>query len=83
MGEYGLLSGFEGVSTYPEATLTTNEPAGFQVPNGFISKLKTRENVFLQIKIPAGKSREDAYCPWRRQIAVPKEKEKEMLSKLN
>ena len=28
--EYGLLPGFEGMSTYPEATLTTNEPAGFK-----------------------------------------------------
>ncbi|MCL4409720.1 MAG: phosphoribosylformylglycinamidine synthase subunit PurQ, partial [Gammaproteobacteria bacterium] len=25
--EYGLLPGFDGISAYPEATLTTNEPA--------------------------------------------------------
>src|SRR5512143_3164874 len=28
--EYGLLPGFSGISAYPEATLTTNEPAGFK-----------------------------------------------------
>jgi len=76
--EVWLLPGFEGVSTYPEATLTTNEPAGFKC-QWFISNHENKGNVFFTIN-SCWKSREDAYCPWRRQIAVRKGKRKEMLS---
>jgi phosphoribosylformylglycinamidine synthase len=43
--EYGLLPGFKGISVYPEATLTTNEPAGFKCQWTYL-KQKTKENAF-------------------------------------
>ena len=52
--EYGLLPGFKGMSAYPEATLTTNEPAGFKCQWTYL-KQENRGKCLFTTKIPAGK----------------------------
>ena len=53
--EYGLLPGFEGMSAYPEATLTTMSPQASNA-NGFTSNKKTRANALSQAKFQREKS---------------------------
>jgi phosphoribosylformylglycinamidine synthase len=71
MVEYGLLPGLEGVSTYPEATLTTNEPAGFKCQWLYMKHENKGKCVFTS-KIAHGEGR----------LLFPKEKEQGMLAKL-
>ncbi len=82
MVEYGLLPGLEGVSTYPEATLTNNEPAGFKCKWIYLKQENKGKCIFTN-KIPVGKVLQDAYCPWRRQIIVSQGKRKGNTFKTN
>jgi phosphoribosylformylglycinamidine synthase I len=52
--EYGLLPGFKGISVYPEATLTTNEPAGFKCQWTYL-KQENKGKCLFTSKIPVGK----------------------------
>ena len=79
--EYGLLPGLEGVSTYPEATLTTNEPAGFKCQWVYLKHENKGKSVFTN-KIPVGKVVRMPIAHGEGRLLFPKEKEKEMLAKL-
>ena len=80
--EYGLLPGFEGVSAYPEATLTNNEPAGFKCQWIYLKQENKGKCVFTR-QNSSGKSSQDADCPWRRQVAVSERKRKGNACKTN
>ncbi|MGA3060705.1 MAG: phosphoribosylformylglycinamidine synthase subunit PurQ [Candidatus Bathyarchaeia archaeon] len=79
--EYGLLPGLKGMSTYPEATLTTNEPAGFKCQWVYL-KHENRGKCAFSSKIPAGKVVRMPIAHGEGRLLFPKEKEKEILTKL-
>lgn len=79
--EYGLLPGFEGMSAYPEATLTTNEPSGFKCQWVYL-KHENREKCAFSNKIPAGKVLRMPIAHGEGRLLFPKEKEENMLHKL-
>jgi phosphoribosylformylglycinamidine synthase len=79
--EYGLLPGLEGISAYPEATLTTNEPAGFKCKWIYLKQENKGKCVFTN-GIPAGKVLRMPIAHGEGRLLFPKEKEKEMLAKL-
>jgi phosphoribosylformylglycinamidine synthase len=79
--EYGLLPGLEGMSNYPEAALTNNEPAGFKCKWVHIKNENKGKCAFTN-KIPAGKVLSMPIAHGEGRLLLPKEKEQEMLAKL-
>jgi phosphoribosylformylglycinamidine synthase I len=79
--EYGLLPGFEGVSVYPEATLTTNVPQGFKCQWIHLKNENKGRCVFTS-KIPAGKVLRMPIAHGEGRFLFPVEKEQQMLQKL-
>jgi phosphoribosylformylglycinamidine synthase len=81
MVEYGLLPGFKGVSAYPEATLTTNEPAGFKCQWVHL-KQENRGKCAFTGKIPVGKVISLPIAHGEGRLLFPKEKEDALLKTL-
>ncbi len=79
--EYGLLPGFEGISAYPEATLTTNEPQGFKCQWVYLKQENRGKCVFTN-KIPVGKAIRLPIAHGEGRLLFPKEKEQAVLNKL-
>jgi phosphoribosylformylglycinamidine synthase subunit PurQ / glutaminase len=79
--EYGLLPGFEGISAYPEATLTTNEPQGFKCQWIYL-KQENRGKCAFTSKIQSGKVVKIPIAHGEGRLLFPKEKEKAILQKL-
>jgi phosphoribosylformylglycinamidine synthase subunit PurQ / glutaminase len=79
--EYGLLPGFEGISAYPEATLTTNEPAGFKCEWIYLRN-ENKGKCLFSSKIPVGKVLRMPIAHGEGRLLFPKEKEKTLLVKL-
>lgn len=79
--EYGLLPGFSGVSKYPEATLTTNEPAGFRC-NWVHLKHENRGNCMFTASVPVGKTIHIPIAHGEGRWLFPKEKEDALLKNL-
>ncbi|MCW4000152.1 MAG: phosphoribosylformylglycinamidine synthase subunit PurQ [Candidatus Bathyarchaeota archaeon] len=79
--EYGLLPGFSGVSAYPEATLSTNEPAGFKCKWVYL-KQENRGKCAFTSAIRAGKTIRLPIAHGEGRLLFPKEKEVALLQKL-
>lgn len=79
--EYGLLPGFDGISQYPQAALTTNEPAGFKCKWVYL-KQENRSNCVFTSAIPAGKTIQLPIAHGEGRLLFPKEKEEAILRKL-
>jgi phosphoribosylformylglycinamidine synthase subunit PurQ / glutaminase len=79
--EYGLLPGFDGISAYPEATLSTNEPAGFKCKWGYLKQENRGKCAFTQA-IPEGRTIRLPIAHGEGRLLFPKEKEKALLKKL-
>jgi phosphoribosylformylglycinamidine synthase I len=79
--EYGLLPGFEGVSAYSEATLTTNVPQGFKCQWIHLKNENKGKCVFTS-KIPTGKVLGMPIAHGEGRFLFPVEKEQQMLQKL-
>jgi phosphoribosylformylglycinamidine synthase len=79
--EYGLLPGFDGTSSYPQATLTTNEPAGFKCQWVYL-KQENRGKCAFTNKISAGKVIRLPIAHGEGRWLFPKEKEQAMLKRL-
>ena len=79
--EYGLLPGFEGMSIYPEATLTNNEPSGFKCKWVYL-KNENKGKCLFASKIPQGKVLRMPIAHGEGRLLFPKEKEKELLARL-
>lgn len=79
--EYGLLPGFEGISEFPEATLTTNEPAGFKCKWVYL-KQENQGKCFFTKAIPKGKTIQLPIAHGEGRLLFPKEKEQAILKKL-
>jgi phosphoribosylformylglycinamidine synthase subunit PurQ / glutaminase len=79
--EYGLLPGFSGISDYPEATLTTNEPAGFKCEWVHLKHVN-RGNCMFTSSIPEGKTVRFPIAHGEGRLLFPKEKEEALLKKL-
>ena len=78
--EYGLLPGFKGMSAYPEATLTTNEPAGFKCQWTYLKQENKGKCLFTN-KIPPGKVINLPIAHGGR-LLFPKDQEQVLLKKL-
>ena len=81
MVEYGLLPGFKGISEIPEATLTTNEPAGFKCKWVYLKQENKGVCAFTSA-IPAGKTIQLPIAHGEGRLLFPKEKEQSLLKKL-
>jgi phosphoribosylformylglycinamidine synthase I len=79
--EYGLLPGFEGISAYPEATLTSNEPSGFKCEWVYL-KQENRGKCLFTNSIPEGKTIRLPIAHGEGRWLFPKEKEDTLLNKL-
>jgi phosphoribosylformylglycinamidine synthase I len=79
--EYGLLPGFEGISRYPEAALTTNVPQGFKCQWIFL-KNENKGKCAFTIKIPRGKVLRMPIAHGEGRFLFPVEKEQRMLDRL-
>lgn len=79
--EYGLLPGFEGISTYPEATLTTNVPQGFKCEWVYL-KNENKGKCLFTSKIPQGKVLAMPIAHGEGRFLFPVEKEQQMLQTL-
>jgi phosphoribosylformylglycinamidine synthase I len=79
--EYGLLPGFEGISVYPEATLTTNVPHGFKCQWIYLKNENTGKCAFTS-KIPVGKVLRMPIAHGEGRFLFPVEREQQMLQKL-
>ena len=79
--EYGLLPGFEGISDYPEATLTTNEPQGFKCQWVYLKQENKGKCAFTN-KIPEGKVINLPIAHGEGRLLFPKEKEQQILKRL-
>jgi phosphoribosylformylglycinamidine synthase len=81
MVEYGLLPGFDGISPYPEATLTTNVPSGFKCEWIYL-KNENRGKCLFSSAIPTGKVLAMPIAHGEGRFLMPVEKEKQLLQKL-
>jgi phosphoribosylformylglycinamidine synthase I len=81
MVEYGLLPGFDGISAYPEATLATNEPAGFKCKWVYLKQENSGNCAFTRA-IPKGKIIRLPIAHGEGRWLFPKEKENALLKKL-
>jgi len=79
--EYGLLPGFAGASTYPEATLTTNVPQGFRCQWIYLKNENKGKCAFTN-KIPTGKVLRMPIAHGEGRFLFPVEREQQMLQKL-
>jgi phosphoribosylformylglycinamidine synthase I len=79
--EYGLLPGFEGISTYPEATLTTNVPQGFKCQWIHLKNENKGKCAFTSL-IPPGKVLRMPIAHGEGRFLFPVEKEQQMLDRL-
>jgi phosphoribosylformylglycinamidine synthase len=79
--EYGLLPGFEGISPIPEATLTTNEPAGFKCKWVYLKQENKGKCIFTSA-IPMDKTIRLPIAHGEGRLLFPKEKEKALLKRL-
>ena len=79
--EYGLLPGLKGVSSYPEAALTTNEPAGFKCQWVYL-KQENRGKCLFTNKIQTGKVVRMPIAHGEGRLLFPKEKEDKIFSEL-
>jgi phosphoribosylformylglycinamidine synthase subunit PurQ / glutaminase len=79
--EYGLLPGFNGISPYPEAALTTNEPAGFKCEWVYLKQENKGKCAFTG-KIPPGKIIRLPIAHGEGRLLFPKETEQALLKKL-
>lgn len=79
--EFGLLPGFEGMSNYPQATLTTNEPAGFKCEWIYLRQ-ENRGKCAFTSKIPEGKVLRMPIAHGEGRWLFPKENEEALLKKL-
>ena len=79
--EYGLLPGFEGVSTYPEAALTTNEPAGFKCQWVYL-KHENKGKCLFSTEIPTGTVLRMPIAHGEGRLLFPKEKEERIVEQL-
>jgi phosphoribosylformylglycinamidine synthase I len=79
--EYGLLPGFDGVSTYPEATLTTNEPQGFKCRWVYLRQ-ENNGKCFFTNRIPKGEVIRLPIAHGEGRLLFPREQEEATLKKL-
>jgi phosphoribosylformylglycinamidine synthase len=79
--EAGLLPGFDGISLYPEATLATNLPPGYNCRWINLKHENTGKCVFTQ-RIPKGKVLRVPIAHAEGRFLFPKDKEKSYLKKL-
>ena len=79
--EYGLLPGFSGISAYPEAALTTNEPAGFKCKWVYL-KQENRGKCMFTTGVPEGKTIHLPIAHGEGRWLFPKEEETALLKKL-
>ena len=79
--EYGLLPGFKGVSAYPEAALTNNEPAGFKCQWVYL-KHDNRGKCLFTNKISVAKVLRMPIAHGEGRLLLPKDKENDMLARL-
>ena len=79
--EYGFLPGFDGVSAYPEATLTTNVSQGFKCQWIYLKNENKGKCAFTS-KIPTGKVLRMPIAHGEGRFLFPVEKEKQMLQQL-
>lgn len=79
--EYGLLPGFDGVSAYPEATLATNVPQGYNCRWVYLKHENKGKCVFTNA-IPKGKVLRIPVAHSEGRFLFPKEKEKKLLGRL-
>ncbi|MDR0470909.1 MAG: phosphoribosylformylglycinamidine synthase subunit PurQ [Nitrososphaerota archaeon] len=79
--EYGLLPGFEGISPVPEATLTTNEPAGFKCKWVYLKQENQGKCLFTST-LPQGKIIRLPIAHGEGRLLFPKEKEEALLKRL-
>lgn len=79
--ESGLLPGFEGMSAYPEATLATNVPQGYNCRWVHI-KNENKGRCIYTSKIPRGEVLRIPVAHSEGRFLFPKQKEQELLDKL-
>ena len=79
--EAGLLPGFEGMSQYPEATLATNLPPGYNCRWVYVRHENTGKCMFTW-KIPEGKVMRIPVAHSEGRFMFAKEKEKQLLERL-
>jgi len=79
--EAGLLPGFEGISTYPEAALATNFPPGYNCRWVYIKHENNGKCVFTN-NIPKGKVLRMPVAHSEGRFIFAKENEKQYLEKL-
>jgi len=79
--EYGLLPGFEGISEYPEATLTTNIPQGYNCRWIHIKQENKNKCKFTN-NIQFGKILNLPIAHSEGRFLFPKEKEEQLIEKL-
>ncbi len=79
--EAGLLPGFEGVSAYPEATLATNLPPGYNCRWVYVRHENKGKCIFTR-EIPKGKVLRIPVAHSEGRFMFAKEKEKEFLKQL-
>ena len=79
--EEGLLPGFEGWSAYPEASLASNIPQGYNCRWVYL-KQENKGNCIFTSKIPEGKILHIPVAHAEGRFLLPKEKEQRLLEKL-
>jgi phosphoribosylformylglycinamidine synthase I len=79
--EAGLLPGFDGISDYPEASLATNVPPGYEC-RWILLKHENRGKCVFTHKMPIGKILRMPVAHSEGRFIFPKEKEKQLFEKL-
>jgi phosphoribosylformylglycinamidine synthase len=79
--EYGLLPGFDGISAYPEATLATNIPQGYNCRWVYLKQENKGKCIFTN-KIPKGKVLRIPVAHSEGRFLFPREKEQKLLEQL-
>jgi phosphoribosylformylglycinamidine synthase len=79
--EYGLLPGFDGISAYPEATLATNIPQGYNCRWIYLKHENRGKCVFTRA-IPPGKVLRIPVGHSEGRFLFPKDEEQKLLEKL-
>lgn len=79
--EYGLLPGLEGTSVYPEATLTTNIPPGYNCRWVHVKQENTNNCIFTN-QIQKGKIMHLPIAHSEGRFLLPKERQEDLIEKL-